>query len=159
LSSKLAASATLQSARQHLPNLSEDQLRQAVEAVHQLGLVDATEPVDLAGTPIDSLCALLQKKLRYGEKERDMVIMQHRFDIVWGEHKQHKTEHRRSTLIQYGAPGGYSAMAKTVGLPAAIAADLLLSGITQKSFSKIVIKKKRFFFFQELQNIEELLHP
>jgi len=33
-----------------------------------------------------------------------------------------------STLIEYGQPGGYSAMARTVGLPVAVATELVLNG-------------------------------
>ena len=59
-----------------------------------------------------------------------MVVLQHQFRSTssLGE-----TELRESTLILEGDVEGYSAMAKTVGTPAAIAADLLASGkITQK---------------------------
>lgn len=37
-------------------------------------------------------------------------------------------ETHTSTLVAYGEPGGYTAMAKTVALPAAMGADLILSG-------------------------------
>lgn len=34
-----------------------------------------------------------------------------------------------STLEKYGSPGGHSAMAVTVGVPAAIASQLILDGV------------------------------
>ncbi len=33
-----------------------------------------------------------------------------------------------STMIEYGQPGGFTAMSKTVGLPIAVAVKLLLAG-------------------------------
>eukprot|EP00301_Raphidiophrys_heterophryoidea_P005098 c12175_g1_i1.p1 GENE.c12175_g1_i1~~c12175_g1_i1.p1 ORF type:complete len:1027 (-),score=258.83 c12175_g1_i1:170-3250(-) len=79
--------------------------------------------VDKRGNVMDSLCALLQHKLWYAPGERDMVIMQHIFDVEWdgGRKEQHK-----STLIAYGEANGDTAMAKTVGITAAIGAELVL---------------------------------
>lgn len=97
------------------------------EAICSLGIFSEAEPVDIpaSGAPIDALCSLLQKKLVFGQDERDMVIMQHRFDIEWSKEQK---ETRYATLIEYGTVGGYTAMAKTVGMPTAIAADLILTG-------------------------------
>ena len=58
-----------------------------------------------------------------------MVAMHHEFGIRWGDGKE---EHRTSTMISYGDPLGYSAMAKTVGYPAALATDLILNGVIQE---------------------------
>ncbi|KAI8906263.1 Saccharopine dehydrogenase-domain-containing protein [Gorgonomyces haynaldii] len=91
------------------------------QAIHFLGMHN--EPMD-GNTVLDAFCALLQKKLVYSKSERDMVAMHHEFIIDHG----HKKEKLSSTLIQYGTPGGYSAMAKTVGLPAAICTQMLLDG-------------------------------
>ena len=53
-----------------------------------------------------------------------MIILQHRFRIsVDGEERS-----LSSTMVDYGRPGGESAMSRTVGLPAAIGADMILSG-------------------------------
>ena len=70
------------------------------------------EPITPRDTPLDTLCATLEKKMAYGEGERDLVFLQHRFEI---EHKDGKKETRTSTLCEYGDPKGYSAMAKLVG--------------------------------------------
>ena len=40
----------------------------------------------------------------------------------------HVQEKRTITLVEYGEPNGLSAMAKTVGIPAGIAAKLILEG-------------------------------
>jgi hypothetical protein len=50
----------------------------------------------------------------------DLVLLQHKFEI---EHKDGSKETRTSTLCEYGAPigsGGYSAMAKLVGVPCGV---------------------------------------
>ena len=52
--------------------------------------------------------------------DTDLVMLQHKFEI---ENKDGSRETRTSTLCEYGAPtgsGGYSAMAKLVGLPCAV---------------------------------------
>ncbi|WP_196137682.1 saccharopine dehydrogenase C-terminal domain-containing protein [Aliikangiella sp. G2MR2-5] len=79
----------------------------------------------LGDSPIAAFCSLLTEKLKYQEGEQDMIVMQHRMVIVDSEGNK---EFHRSTLVEKGDSGGYSAMAKTVGYPAAIAADLILAG-------------------------------
>ena len=69
--------------------------------------------------------------MRYGKGERDLVCLSHRFEF---ERPDGRRLTKTSTLVAYGeGEGGYSAMARTVGIPAAIAADLLLQGrVTEK---------------------------
>ena len=88
-----------------------------------LGLLSDDELPDVA-TRQDALSYLLEKKLCYGDLERDMIILQHRFKVMENGMEKDLT----STMIDYGEPGGDSAMSRTVGLPAAIGADLILSG-------------------------------
>jgi hypothetical protein len=45
---------------------------------------------------------------------------------------------KTSTLIAYGEPKGYSAMALTVGIPAAIGADLILQGLGIQSSKNLI---------------------
>lgn len=63
--------------------------------------------------------------MKYEPGERDMVMLQHRFEI---EHKDGRKETRTSTLCDYGDPNGYSSMAKLVGIPCAIAVKQVLNG-------------------------------
>ena len=87
------------------------------------------EPVK-GKSPIEAFCNLLTDKLKYEDDEQDMIVMQHRLVLV---DKDGNKKFHRSTMIEKGDVGGYSAMAKTVGYPAAIAADMILSGkITRK---------------------------
>ena len=86
------------------------------------------ETIEPRGTPLDCLCATLEKKMKYEKGERDFVMLQHKFEI---EHKDGSKEMRTSTLCDYGEPegsGGYSAMARLVGVPCAVAVLMILNG-------------------------------
>jgi saccharopine dehydrogenase (NADP+, L-glutamate forming) len=80
-------------------------------------------PCDEAA-PMDLLAIRLQEKCPYEEGERDMIVLHHEFLVAYGGRREFVT----STLVDYGVPGGDSAMARTVSLPAAIAARLILDG-------------------------------
>lgn len=83
------------------------------------------EPITPRGNPLDTLCATLEKKMQYEGDERDMVMLQHKFDI---EHADGRSETRTSTLVDYGDPKGYSSMAKLVGVPCGVAVKQVLNG-------------------------------
>jgi saccharopine dehydrogenase-like NADP-dependent oxidoreductase len=74
----------------------------------------------------DAMIALLRRKLALGPNERDMVVLQHEMEIEYPEDNQRREKHY-STLIAYGEPGGFTAMSRTVGLPAALATKLILT--------------------------------
>ncbi|MFX1562483.1 MAG: saccharopine dehydrogenase C-terminal domain-containing protein [Promethearchaeota archaeon] len=93
-----------------------------------LGLFDDRQIPIEKGAAIDVLTSLFKEKLQYRPGERDMLIMQHNFEI---EFSGGKREHTRSTLIDYGIPNGDSSMSRTVALPAAIASHLILEGEIQ----------------------------
>jgi saccharopine dehydrogenase (NADP+, L-glutamate forming) len=78
---------------------------------------------------LDTLCATLEQKMQYGPTERDMVMLQHKFEI---ENKDGSRETRTSTLVEYGDPKGYSAMAKLVGVPCGVAVKMVLDGTISK---------------------------
>eukprot|EP00455_Lapot_gusevi_P049398 TRINITY_DN69_c0_g1_i10.p2 TRINITY_DN69_c0_g1~~TRINITY_DN69_c0_g1_i10.p2 ORF type:complete len:126 (+),score=44.24 TRINITY_DN69_c0_g1_i10:112-489(+) len=87
--------------------------------------------VDWRGSVLDSFCGVLQDKLKYDANERDMVLLHH--NVIASYPDTNSKERITSTLLCYGEVGGYSAMARTVGLPTAIATQLLLDGsITRK---------------------------
>jgi len=73
------------------------------------------------------LVDLLQKKLRLGAGERDMVVLLHELDVEYpgGDRPDEKIS---STFVVEGDPDGFTAMSKTVGLPAALGAELVLEG-------------------------------
>lgn len=57
--------------------------------------------------------------------ERDLIIMRNDIGI---RHPTGELEMKHITLVVYGDPAGFSAMAKTVGYPVAIAARMVLDG-------------------------------
>lgn len=75
----------------------------------------------------DANAALVNRLLpRLSEKgERDMIILRNEVGL---RHPTGELETRQISLVVYGDAGGFSAMAKTVGYPAAIAARMLLDG-------------------------------
>ena len=87
--------------------------------------VFSSDPIIPRGNPLDTLCATLEQKMEYEKGERDMVMLQHKFEI---EHKDGKKETRTSTLVDYGDPNGYSSMARLVGVPCAVASLMVLDG-------------------------------
>lgn len=89
-----------------------------------LGLF-SEEPVPAGKkTPIDILTAKMEEAMAYKPGERDLLIMQHEFVAEYPDHKEAIT----ATLVDFGIPYGDTSMSRTVGLPAAIAAKLILLG-------------------------------
>jgi saccharopine dehydrogenase-like NADP-dependent oxidoreductase len=81
-------------------------------------------------TTAEALAALLSRKLTLPEGGRDMVVLRHELTV---RRPDGSRERRTATLVEYGervggGRGGVTAMARTVGLPAAVAARLRLAG-------------------------------
>lgn len=76
----------------------------------------------------DILQHILEGKLALGPEDKDMIVMMHEI-----HYKTHEGEDRdlKASLVVKGDDSMHTAMAKTVGLPLAIAADLILSGKIQ----------------------------
>jgi saccharopine dehydrogenase (NADP+, L-glutamate forming) len=90
-----------------------------------LGLFGETPLPVAKGSALDNMTALMIDRLRYDDRERDMIVLQHEF---LARTESGRTERIVSTLIDYGIPGGDSSMSRTVGLPAAIGARLVVEG-------------------------------
>ncbi|KAK4153135.1 Saccharopine dehydrogenase-domain-containing protein [Chaetomidium leptoderma] len=106
---------------------SDEDKQRIVSGLRWIGLF-SDEAITPKGNPLDTLCATLERKMQYEEGERDLVMLQHKFEI---EHKDGARETRTSTLCEYGDPKGYSAMARLVGVPCAVAVKQVLSGQLQ----------------------------
>lgn len=100
----------------------------AVECLESLGLLEEAKVMKM-GTPLDSLTHYLATKLKLEQHERDIVILRHDVGIRWPDNKR---EIRGINFVVYGDANGYSAMAKTVGYPAAIATKMILDGEIQE---------------------------
>jgi len=75
-------------------------------------------------TYLDVVASRMLSKMEYAEGERDMLVMQHEFVAEYAD----RTEKITSTMVDYGIPNGDSSMSRLVGLPAAVAARMILQG-------------------------------
>ncbi|KAI8129993.1 mitochondrial, Alpha-aminoadipic semialdehyde synthase [Lucilia cuprina] len=98
------------------------------ECLENLGLLEDT-PVVKLNTPLDTLSHYLAKRLAFERHERDLVVLRHEVGIRW---QDGRIEERGINFVVYGQPHGHSAMAMTVGKPAAIAAKMILDGEIQE---------------------------
>jgi len=89
-----------------------------------LGLFSSDVIPTADNTYLDVLASRMLSKMEYAPGERDMLVMQHEFVAEYAD----RTEKITSTMIDYGIPGGDSSMSRLVGLPAAIAARMILQG-------------------------------
>lgn len=105
-----------------MPGISQNS--PAVKALEWLGFFSDEKMEYRESTPFEITSGRMIEKMALGDKERDMVIMLHLF---MAQYPDGRKEVIRSTLIDYGTPGRDTAIARTVALPAAIAADLILS--------------------------------
>ncbi|NXH01301.1 AASS protein, partial [Loxia leucoptera] len=95
-----------------------------LEAVEWLGLL-GDEPVPAADSIVGALAKHMEMKLPFGTGERDMIVMRSEIGL---RHPSGHLEDKFIDLVVYGDNKGYSAMAKTVGYPTAIAAKMVLDG-------------------------------
>jgi saccharopine dehydrogenase-like NADP-dependent oxidoreductase len=89
-----------------------------------LGLVSDDPLPKEATTYLDVLAQRMLSKMQYASGERDMLVMQHEFVVRYAD----RTEKILSTMVDYGIPNGDTSMSRLVGLPAAIAARMILQG-------------------------------
>ena len=93
------------------------------QKIYWLGLFADDKAGIKNASPAQLLQAILENKWTLGVKDKDMIVMQHQFEYI--HHNQNKK--LTSSLVVYGKNPRYTAMSKTVGLPVAIAAKLILN--------------------------------
>ena len=100
-------------------------------------------------SPAQILQKICEEKWTLGSVEKDMIVMQHQFEYVQnGEQKK-----LNSSLLVFGDDPRYTSMAKTVGLPVAIATKLILSGAIKSTGVKIPTTKN--IYVPVLKELEE----
>ena len=103
-------------------NISRDS--EQFRKMEWLGLFSNNKIILDEFTSADLLQYILEEKFTLEVNDKDMVVMQHQF-----RYKINGIElERHSSLIVYGDDQNQTAMAKTVGLPLAIAVKLILNG-------------------------------
>jgi len=100
-------------------------------------------------TPAQMLQKILEKKWSLKDTDRDMIVMWHRVNYV-KNHKKYSTE---SSLVCEGIDKNQTAMAKTVGLPLAIACKLILTNKITQTGCLLPIKSEFYTpILTELEN-------
>ena len=101
------------------------------------------------GSPAQILQEILERKWSLGSNDKDMIVMQHQFEYI----QKGKQKKLNSSLLVIGDGPIYTAMAKTVGLPVAIATKLILNGSIKSVGVKIPITKD--IYIPILKELEE----
>jgi len=116
----------------------------------ELDLFNATKKVGLKNaTPAQILEKILSEKWTLKQDDKDMIVMYHKFGYeLNGENKQIDSE-----MVCIGDNQTYTAMAKTVGLPVAIATLLILNGTINTPGVQIPVKKEIYLpILKELES-------
>ena len=137
-----------------------------MENLSWLGLL-SNEPIECRGdTAASVLEDILKRKLELPKDGKDMVAIMHEIEAEFSDNNN-KNERITSTFVEYGQAGGFTAIAKTVGLPAAIAAKLILTDQLPISgchipthpavYSKVLpeLKKSGLKFVENVTDLEE----
>ena len=108
------------------------------EKLVDIGIFDGSKKVGLDNaTPAQILEKILKDSWTLEKDDKDMIVMQHLFGYeLKGE--KHQIE---SSMVCIGEDATYTAMAKTVGLPVAIATLKILNGEINEPGVQIPIKK------------------
>lgn len=106
-------------------NLKIDQDDIMWDKLLELDLFNATKKIGIKNaTPAQALQKILEEKWTLAPEDKDMIVMYHKFGYeLNGERKQID-----STMVHIGKDQTQTAMAKTVGLPLAIATLAILNG-------------------------------
>ncbi len=95
------------------------------EKLVELDLFNSDKKIGIKdATPAKMLQKILMDSWMLKEDDKDMIVMQHKF----GYEYQGKKKQIESSLVVLGEDQTYTAMAKTVGLPVAIATLKILNG-------------------------------
>ena len=113
----------------------------------EVGIKDAT--------PAQILQKILMDSWTLQEDDKDMIVMYHKFGFeIDGEKRQIE-----SNMVVLGEDQSYTAMAKTVGLPVAIATLSILNGQIKSPGVQLPIRKEVYDpILKELENYKLLFH-
>ena len=109
-----------------------------MEKLRWLGLFEK-KPVGLKNaTPARILQYLLEEKWKLLPQDRDMIVMQHQFEYLLGK----KRKRIVSSMYLTGENFIDTAMARSVGLPLAIATELILDGTISKTGVQLPVSRE-----------------
>ncbi|KAK7414074.1 hypothetical protein QQX98_007017 [Neonectria punicea] len=101
---------------------SDVEREKILSGLRWMGLLTDQVPT-LHGSLLDTLSVQLDKLCSFQPGERDLVMLQHKFEVEWKDGSQNTIT---STLELFGDPDGYSGMSKAVGITCGIATQLVL---------------------------------
>jgi len=109
------------------------------EKLIELDIFNATKMVELKkATPAQILQKILMDSWTLDKDDKDMIVMYHKFGYEL-DGKKHQID---ATMVTIGEDQTYTAMAKTVGLPVAIATLAILNGKITTPGVQIPINKE-----------------
>ncbi|MEN8118154.1 MAG: saccharopine dehydrogenase C-terminal domain-containing protein [Bacteroidota bacterium] len=108
----------------HYLNIPQDSI--IVHKLKWLGIFDNIKIGLKRATPAQVLQKILQSKWQLMPGEKDMIVMWHK--LIYRDKNSHEHVKLTSSLVVTGDGNEQTAMAKTVGLPLAVAAKLILTG-------------------------------
>lgn len=124
---------TLEEIEDELGKIFQEEDTHVYHYLEALGLLEDQPVPTQAGTAAQILQGILEKSWKLEDKARDRIVMIHRISYLLNG--QRKTI--QSSLVVDGEDAERTAMAKTVGLPLAIAVDLFIKA--SKSLKGILI--------------------
>ena len=105
--------------------------------VQWLGIFSDTRVALKNASPAQILQKICEEKWTLESYDKDMIVMQHQFEYT----QNGKQKKLKSSLLVFGDDQIYTSMAKTVGLPVAIATKLILNGDIRSTGVKIPTTK------------------
>ena len=123
----------------------------SINALEWLGLFTNQKMNRFIDSPFNVTSDIMIEKMELGAEERDMVVMQH---IFLASYPDATEEVIRSRMLDFGTPATDTSVARTVALPAAIGAEMILNGqITVKGVFRPTIPE---IYTPILNKLEEL---
>ncbi|TRW26596.1 saccharopine dehydrogenase [Flavobacterium zepuense] len=138
----------------HMLNIDQDDIQW--EKLMELDLFNAHKIVGLRNaTPAQILEKILSDKWTLSSDDKDMIVMYHKFGYeLNGQQKQVD-----ATMVCIGRDQTFTAMAKTVGLPVAIAALQILNGKITTPGVQLPINKEVYLpILKELEEFGVVFH-
>ncbi|MEI8204493.1 MAG: saccharopine dehydrogenase C-terminal domain-containing protein [Bacteroidota bacterium] len=135
-------------------NLSKEDT--ALHSLEWLGLFDNTPMKRAMDTTFEVTSDAMISKMPLGMNERDMIVMRHTF---LAEYPDGTSEVIHSSMLDFGSPATDTSIARTVALPAAIAAEMILEGkILLKGVYRPVLPEIYNPVLDQLENMDIKMH-
>ena len=103
--------------------LNERSNSKVIKKIEWLGLLSSKKITVKNGSPAEILLKLLEEKWKFGENDKDMVILHTEVEFKL----KRKTKRITSSLVTFGKDSSNTAMSDTVGLPLGIGVNLILN--------------------------------